>query len=115
MRCVWTGVLSAALALIWQTLVVHSEYHGNWTGLFCTGALLKQPPSLAAENIYLFANSSGYDGQFYHYIAHDPFIQDGMARYIDGGYRYRRILVPVAAYALALGRAEFVDRAYVAV
>ena len=115
MRCVWTGLLSAALALLCQTLVVHSEYHGNWTGLFYTGALFQQPPSLAAENIYRFPNSAGYDGQFYHYIAHDPFLRGGMAQYIDAPYRYRRILVPLAAYALALGRTEFVDRAFVAI
>ncbi len=115
MRSVWTGLLGAALALLWQTLVVHSKYQGNWTGLFYTGALLEQPPSLAAEGIYRFSNSRGYDGQFYHYIAHDPFIRGDEARYIDApALRYRRILIPLAAHVLALGRSQFIDRAFVA-
>ncbi len=116
MRFVWTGLLSAALAFTWQALVVNAEFQGNWTGLFYTGARLEQPPVLAAETIYSFPDSCGFDGQFYHYIAHDPFIRRGLVRYIDGPHlRYRRILVPLAAYALALGRSEYIGRAYVAV
>lgn len=116
MRWLFTGLLSAAAALAWQGLVVHFEYQGNWTGLFCTAAGAPQPPALAAENIYTFANSSGYDGQFYHYIAHDPFLRHGFADYVDAPrLRYRRILVPLAAYGLALGRSGGIDAAYIAV
>src|SRR5258708_28555484 len=116
MRCVATGLLGLALALCWQALVVHCEYHGNWSSLFCTGALFQQPPSLAAEKIYSYPNSRGFDGQFYHYIAHDPFFRGGMLPFIDEpSFRYRRILVPLAAYTLAFGRTEVVDRAYRAV
>lgn len=116
MRCVWTAAVSVLAVLAWQALVVRSEFHGNWTALFCTGALLEQPPALAAEEIYRFEGSRGYDGQFYHYVAHDPFFQHGLAAYIDmPQWRYRRILVPLAAYLLAFGRSELIDRAYIAV
>jgi len=101
---------------LWQWLTVHANYQGKWNALFCTGAQLRQPPELAGEQIYLFPGSQGYDGQMYHYIAHDPFFSRGFSPYIDAPrMRYRRILVPLAAHLLALGRDEWVDRAYSAV
>jgi hypothetical protein len=109
-------VLSTAVVLLWQALVVHFDYHGNWTALFCTGARFEQPPALAVENIYRFENSSGFDGQFYHYIAHDPFFLHGLARYVDlPRLRYRRILVPLMTYGVALGRSGLIDSAYITV
>lgn len=116
MRSVVTALSATAAVLLWQVLVVHFEYHGNWSGLYCTGGRRAQPPALAAENIYVFPNSTGFDGQFYHYMAHDPFFQRDLARYIDAPQmRYRRILVPLAAHALAFGRSELVDYAYIGV
>lgn len=48
----------------------------------------------------------GYDGQFAYQIARNPL---GAAQYLDiPPYRYQRILYPVAAWALALGRTSFV-------
>jgi len=48
-------------------VTVHFSYGGNWTALYCTGALFKPPPDeLRPEHIYIFANSNGYDGQVYH-------------------------------------------------
>jgi hypothetical protein len=84
--------------------------------LFSTGEKNTQPPELANEHLYLFAGSDGYDGQMYHYIAHDPFFVRGMDMYLDAPReRYQRILVPLAAHALALGRDEWVDPAYIGV
>jgi hypothetical protein len=106
----------AALVFCWQFLTIHANYQDHWNALFCTGARLPQPPQLSGEQIYVFTNSYGYDGQVYHYIAHDPFFQRGFARYVDQPrFRYQRILVPLAAFALALGRQEWVDGAYFAV
>jgi hypothetical protein len=112
-RPLLVGLACAAIAFLWQFLTVQSNYRGNWTALFSTGARLQQPPQLAKENIYPFDGSNGYDGEMYHYIAHDPFFRRGFSSYIDAPrMRYRRILVPLAAHALALGRDEWVDRAY---
>jgi hypothetical protein len=73
------------------------------------------PPELAFEHIPLL-NGSGYDGQFYHYIAHNPFLEKYAAAQFDRrAYRYGKILVPLLAYAVALGRERFIDVAYVAV
>jgi len=61
----------------------------------------------------LFANSRGYDGQFYHYIGHDPFLRSDLKNYIDDPrMRYRRILIPLLAYGVALGDNARIDRAY---
>jgi hypothetical protein len=71
------------------------------------------PPQLEGEHVYRFKDSLGYDGQVYHYIAHDPFFQRGFDKYIDAPrYRYRRILIPLAANLVAMGRQEFVHAAY---
>src|SRR5579863_5194379 len=77
------GLVCAALVFCWQWLTVHSNYQGSWTALFCTGAELHQPPELAGEHIYLFADSQGYDGQMYHFVAHDPFFVRGFDAYLD--------------------------------
>ncbi len=97
--------LGAALLFLWQLATVRANYGGNWTALYCTGAnLLGVPPALDSEHIYLFPHSKGYDGQNYHYVAHDPFLRRGFARYIDSArVRHARILVPGLAYVLALG------------
>jgi hypothetical protein len=95
---------------------VHFNYQGHWNALFCTGERIPQPPQLAGEHLYIFKNSTGYDGQVYHYIAHDPLMRRGFAAYVDTPrFRYRRILVPAAAYLLALGRSDWIDGAYIGV
>jgi hypothetical protein len=116
-RCAVFALACALSLLLWQALTVRYTYAGNWTGLFCTGALYLPPPAaLASEKIYVFPNSMGYDGQAYHYIAHDPFFRRGFAHNIDAPrLRYRRILVPALAFLLAGGQDGAVDAAYMGV
>lgn len=110
------ALLAAVLAFGWQALTVHYNYNGNWTALFCTGGQLTVPPPLEPEGIYRFPGAIGYDGQFYHYMSHDPFLRRGFAAYLDAPrLRYRRPLVPLAAYLLAAGQDRFVDSALLAV
>jgi hypothetical protein len=110
------GLACAILALAWQVLTVRYNYQGNWTALFCTGAQARVPPQLAGEGIYTFANSTGYDGQFYHYVAHDPLLQRGLDKYMDAPrLRYRRILVPGLARLAAFGQDRWVDPAFISV
>ncbi|MBI5280600.1 MAG: hypothetical protein HY858_02875 [Candidatus Solibacter usitatus] len=107
------GLLAVALACAWQASTVRANYGGNWTALFCTGERYRAPPELAGERIHVFAGSGGYDGQFYHYMAHDPLRTRGLDKYVDlPRLRYRRILLPLSAYLLAGGRDGFVDAAY---
>jgi hypothetical protein len=111
------ALAAAAAALGWQWLTVHANYGGNWSALYCTGALRGVPAPLAAEHIWQFPASNGYDGQMYHYVAHDPWMRDPLlAASIDSPrLRYARILVPGLAFLLAAGRSNWIDPAYRAV
>ena len=102
---------------MWQVATVHFNYGGNWTALFNTAPDWPKPAFLASETIYTIPpGSQGYDGQMYHFMAHDPWMHRGaVAAMDDPALRYRRILVPALAWMLALGRDSAVDAAYVAV
>jgi len=113
------GLLLAALATLavfcWQWTTIHANYGGNWTALFCTAEDRTMPVAID-QGTFRFAGSTGYDGQMYRLVAHDPWFQKGYDRYADdAGLRYRRILVPALAWALAGGQAAWIDTAYFAV
>src|SRR5271165_6866236 len=110
-RSLLFAAIGIALALLWQWATVTVNYGGNWTALFETGALANVPASLGNENIYRFRASAGFDGQAYHYIAHDPFLRhaDLRAAVDEPRLRYRRILVPGLAWLLAAGQPGAVD------
>jgi hypothetical protein len=100
---------------MWQATTVHFNYGGNWTGLFWTGDARPVPPELAA-NTFIFKSGTGYDGQFYRYVAHDPWFQKGLWRYYDTvRWRSWRILVPALAWLVACGQPRYIDAAYMAV
>ncbi len=104
--------LAVILAICWQYITVSVNYNGNWSALFCTGSYHRLPPQLDSELVYTFENSHGFDGQFYHFIAHEPWPND-LAAYVEGAQmRYRRILLPGLAYLLSLGRHSVVDFTY---
>jgi len=107
------GAMCVLIALASQLTLVCLCYEGNWTALFVTGEAFELPPQLADEDIYVFTDCDGYDGQFYHYVAHDPFRNRGLSHWMDApGLRYQRILVPMCAWLLAGGSDEYIDRAY---
>jgi hypothetical protein len=109
------ALLCCALGAGFQWFTVHANYGGNPTALFLHGSRVPLPQALAFEHIYVFANSGGYDGQSYHYIAHDPLRRTEIGRAVpDPSLRYPRILVPGIAHILALGRPQWVDAAFFA-
>ena len=111
---VWAA-LAVALVLGWQALTVHANYAGNWTGLFRVGHDAALPPRLVSTT-FRNPHPAGYDGQFYRLLAHDPFLRLDTVPYLDLPLlRSRRILVPLAAWALAGGRDGWIDVAYVLV
>lgn len=116
LACLIYAILAAGLGLAWQTLLVNRLYDGNWSALFYHGVYgggLPDEPAFAGT--YLFPNDFGFDGQYYRIIAHDPFHARDYFRYIERPVmRYRRILVPFMAYALALGRQRYVDAGFIA-
>jgi hypothetical protein len=112
--CALVAILAIVLVFVWTAARIHFAFGGNWSAVFCAGALVLQPPDLDA-GVYRF-EGIGYDGQFYRYLAHDPSLQKGYSRYVDfPQLRFRRILVPLAAWVLAFGQGDWVDRAYFAV
>jgi hypothetical protein len=69
-----------------------------------------QPGSLYARPAVLLPGQqvrpgTGYDGQFYFYLAQDPFLtRPATAASLDNTFRVRRILYPLLAWALSLGQ-----------
>lgn len=115
-RAILLGLLCAAAAWTCQFLTVHYNYGGNWTALFCIRPGMPVPEFLKQENLYIFQNSEGYDGQVYHLIAHDPWMTKGSVQAIAGAsFRYQRILVPALAWMLALGNDSWIHGTYFAV
>ena len=109
--CALVGILCVLWVFSWTAARIHYVFDGNWTAVFCTGILFRVPPDLDAGT-YRFPGG-GYDGQFYRYLAHDPFLQKDYFRYVDSPQlRFRRLLVPLAAWALAFGQRGAVDAAY---
>jgi hypothetical protein len=109
------ALLGVLVVGCWQAATVHFNYGGNWTALFCTGDRHPAPPELAAGT-YTFKASNGYDGQFYRYVAHDPWFQKDWSAYYDvPALRCGRILVPGLAWILAGGQSRYIDTTYIAV
>jgi hypothetical protein len=110
--CASYGLLGLLLAIAGQFLTVHFNYGGDPTALFYTGRQTTIPDTLG-ENLYRAPEDEGFDGQFYHLIAHDPFLGKGYAASVDNPrLRWRRILVPLLAFTLALGRSGWIDFSY---
>lgn len=109
------ALLCCALGASFQWLTVHFNFGGNRTALFMHGSQFPLPAGLAFEHIYVFPNSGGYDGQSYHYMAHDPLQRSDIGRAVpDPSLRYPRLLLPGMAHVLALGRPEWIDASFFA-
>jgi hypothetical protein len=68
----------------------------------------------APSGLYILPNSSGYDGQFYFRLALEPFTaqQTGYGITLDAPrYRQQRILYPLMAHLVALGKPEAIPTA----
>lgn len=90
----WVVVLLAALAYVALTL---ARYGGDPLAFALLGTQYSQSDPQGTQ---------GYDGQFAYYIARDP--ANGWRHCDVPAYRYQRILYPLLARALALGRPEAV-------
>lgn len=111
-RCAALGLMAAAAVFAWQELTIRYHYKGNQTGLFCTGSKQRIPPQFR-KGTYLFRDTYGYDGQFYRYAAHDPFLRKGLAQFMDDPrHRYGRILLPLIAWGAAAGQERLIDKTY---
>ena len=112
-RSIAAAALATVLALSWQFATVQTNYEGNWTALYCVGSRSRLPAELT-DGVWIFPATKGYDGQWYRIVARDPWMEDGLWRYLDTPQRVHRILLPAAAWVLGLGNAERVDTSYLA-
>lgn len=114
-QCLIYAALAVVLGLGWEGSLVHNLYGGNWTSLFYHGYRSGLPNDTFFAGTYVFPDDLGFDGQYYRVIAHDPFMRRNWAQYIDSPtMRYRRILVPIVAYILAVGQQRYVDAGFIA-
>ena len=90
----WLVVLVLSLLYVGLTLV---RYDGDPMAFVLPGTRYSEPDP---------AGTPGYDGQFAYYIASDPFA--GCPRCDVPAYRLQRIVYPLMAWALALGRVAWV-------
>ena len=112
--CALVAILSALLILAWTAARIHYAFGGNWTAVFCSGTNFPLPPDLDAGTVRV--QGTGYDGQFYRLLAHDPFFEKGYFHYVDAPQlRFRRVLVPLAAWLAGFGQPGWIDAAYIAV
>uniref|UniRef100_Q02BL3 Glycosyltransferase RgtA/B/C/D-like domain-containing protein n=1 Tax=Solibacter usitatus (strain Ellin6076) TaxID=234267 RepID=Q02BL3_SOLUE len=116
LQCLFYAILAAGLGLAWQTTLVHKLYNGNWSALFYHGVFGNSVPNDPAfAGTYLFPADFGFDGQYYRVVAHDPFRTRDYLPFIERPVmRYRRILIPMMAYAFAWGRQPNIDGGFFA-
>ncbi len=64
----------------------------------------------------MFLYNDGYDGQFFFYIAHDPFNVSYLQKILDvPAHRYKRIVYPLLSWSLSGGRHEYIPWALLAI
>ena len=98
------GVLVAVIyVLIFAGMFLNFDYDFS---LFLGVGNVYADPEAVPDNIKIFSNSTGYDGQFYYRLALDPFTNKPTDFGITldyNGYRQQRVLFPLAAWLLSLG------------
>lgn len=91
------------------------KFDKNITGFMVIGDYFKAPQIWTSQTL-IHKGSVGYDGQFYYYIAHDPFILGNSYNHIDfPAYRYQRIIYPLTAWLLSFGQPKLIPYMMVAV
>ncbi|MGE5648026.1 MAG: hypothetical protein ACM336_19795 [Acidobacteriota bacterium] len=115
-RALAAAGIATLLVTMWYALAANFLYGGNWTGLYCNGAETAFPQDIVREGLFQGPSKGGYDGQFYHLIAHDPLLQTDYSRYMFlPRIRYQRILIPGLAWLAAFGHPRLIDPMFVAV
>ncbi len=108
-------LLLIAAVFLWILFLFSFKVNKNITGFMVIGDYFKAPQIWTAETL-IHKGSVGYDGQFYYYIAHDPFILGQNYDHIDfPAYRYQRIIYPLATWLLSFGQPPLIPWMMVAV
>jgi hypothetical protein len=114
----WSGapalwfLLILSVTLAYQAVYARTMTRGDWTGLFFSGAAFPVPAEVGGYSY----PGSGYDGQMYRLIAHDPLARKGYWDLTDGArYRSRRVLIPLLAALAGGGSPRRVDFAFIGI
>lgn len=104
------GMLSALLALVIWAAAVFGKYGGNPTGLARIGDQMPRSPRLAGQELVVLSGKRGNDGQQFLALSLDPLQGDpGTVKAVDNPiYRGKRLLYPMLAWLLGLGRPELI-------
>lgn len=98
--------------MLWLSIYVNGVFDGHWSGLWFHGYRFELPAAMEPRTYT--KTRHGYDGQFYHMAAHDPWLLRGYSDYMDAPrYRRQRLLVPALSWAAGFGRDEWIDVAYI--
>jgi hypothetical protein len=92
------------------------KHHGDASFFVTAGDLLVD--GNAPKSLTVLKANTGYDGEFYYRLALDPFTSERTAfgiTFDSPRYRQQRILYPLIAWALSLGRPEAVPWVLIAV
>ena len=102
-------LLVTAAAYILIAMVVLQTFGFNPTGPIRIGDPLPGAERFWTDATRVERDGTGYDGQWFYYIAHAPLALPGDPyAYIDlPAYRYARILYPLLVWAAALGRPDW--------
>ncbi len=112
------NTLVALIFVIAVTLYFYFfKFDSNITGFFRIGSVLPLSPYLNPEQILIYKEEIGYDGQQFLSIAFDPFLQnpETLNALDHPAYRYRRILYPLLSYCLSLGNSYLIPYVMVAI
>ncbi len=109
-------VLFLIAATFLSVLFLYSfKFNKNITGFMVIGDYFKAPQIWTSRTL-VHKGSVGYDGQFYYYMAHDPFILGRSYDHIDfPAYRYQRLIYPLTVWLLSLGQPPLIPYMMVAV
>lgn len=96
----------AILVTISVTMIyVDRVLQGEFRHIFLPAQMFGVPEKLAAhgyDTLFKDEHTTGWDGQFYYYIANDPFARADTPAHLDAdAYRYQRIGLPLLAFAAA--------------
>lgn len=98
--------ISGIIVLLISLYFYWVKFDGQITGFFRIGSVLPLSPYLNINNVLIYSDELGYDGQQFLSLALDPFLHhSGTIQSLDHpAYRYRRILYPLLSYGLGLGK-----------
>jgi len=108
-------LLLVAFTFLFILFFYSTKFDKNITGFIVIGDYFKAPQIWTSQTL-IRKGSVGYDGQFYFYIAHDPFILGHSFDHIDfPAYRYQRIIYPLLTWLLSFGQPKLIPYMMVAV